>query len=159
MVARTWDDAGVGGGGAGKRRGGQHLTAAVLAAEEARAWPIVRAVCTYYDLAPHRVLSRARDPLLVEARTVAMRLLVEDLGMGPSAVGRVTGRDHSTVLHHMGRLASSHVWTQEACEALADLRAQLQRQLPHPPDLWSGGSRRPEAGWGPPVLARRAVGS
>ncbi len=56
-----------------------------------------------YDVSPATLLFRRHDPLLVEARRVAMGLLAE-WGLGPCWIGKVLHRDHSTVLHHLAVL-------------------------------------------------------
>jgi chromosomal replication initiation ATPase DnaA len=96
-----------------------------------------------YDLATHTValvadaygvslaslIAPGREPLLVEARRVAMQLLAER-GLGASSIGRMVGRDHSTVLHHLALLRQSP--TPEEQEMLADLRVAVARNVRWP---------------------------
>ncbi len=86
---------------------------------------VVREVCAYYDVKERRLVSTCREPLLVEARRVIITILAEDVGLGPSEIARLVHRDHSTVLHHLGRTGWDVRWSPEAASALADVRAAL----------------------------------
>ena len=83
----------------------------------AGAQAIVERVARAYALTPEKLLSGDRHALLVEARRVAMQLLRER-GMDVVTIGRVIGRDHSTVLHHLGLIQHSPTPDERAMLAL-----------------------------------------
>ncbi len=60
---------------------------------------IVMAVADAFGVTTHRLTGPGRLPEMVDARKVAIWLLARR-GLGPTAIGRLIGRDHSTVLHH-----------------------------------------------------------
>ncbi len=84
----------------------------------------VARVAQAYGISPTTLTSRRRDPLLVEARRVAMGLLAER-GLGPCWIGKVLHRDHSTVLHHLAVLREQRSAQEQ--EMLCDLRASSRR--------------------------------
>jgi len=86
----------------------------------------VTRVARAYGISPATLLSRRRDPLLVEARRVAMGLLAER-GLGPCWIGKVLARDHSTVLHHLAVLREGR--SPQEQEMLSDLRASTRRVM------------------------------
>ncbi len=63
----------------------------------------VARVAQAYSISPATLTSQRRDPLLVEARRVAIALLAER-GLGPCWISKVVHRDHSTVLRHLAVL-------------------------------------------------------
>ena len=81
---------------------------------------VVAHVAHAYGFSPAALSAPGRDRLRVEARRVAMQLLAER-GLGSAHIGRIIGRDHSTVLHHLA-LLRAHC-TPEEQEMLADLRS------------------------------------
>ncbi len=89
---------------------------------------IVARVAQAYGVSPATLVSRRRDPLLVEARRVAMGLLAER-GLGPCWIGTVLAHDHSTVLHHLAVLREGR--SAEEQEMLSDLRVST-RSAPSP---------------------------
>ena len=51
----------------------------------------------------HELLGRGRTKKVAQARQVAMYLLMYELEMSPTQVGRLLGgRDHATVIHGVG---------------------------------------------------------
>ena len=84
----------------------------------------VALVAEAYEISLAELIAPGRDPLHVEARRVAMQLLAER-GLGASSIGRVIGRDHSTVLHHLAVLRERP--TPEEQEMLSDLRRTIAR--------------------------------
>jgi chromosomal replication initiation ATPase DnaA len=60
---------------------------------------IVAAVATTFGVSKEFLTGPGRLPEMVDARKVAIRLLARR-GLGSTAIGRLIGRDHSTVLHH-----------------------------------------------------------
>ncbi len=81
-------------------------------------------VAQAYGISSARLLAPGRDPLLVEARRVAMLLLAER-GMGATHIGRLIRRDHSTVLHHLAVIRQRP--TPEEREMLSDLRVATRQ--------------------------------
>jgi len=60
---------------------------------------VLRAVCAEYGMSSDRLLSTDRRATVTQARQISMLLLREDAGLTVACIGRVLGRDHSTVLH------------------------------------------------------------
>ncbi len=83
----------------------------------------VARVAQAYGVSHTTLISRRRNPLLVEARRVAMSLLAER-GLGPCWIGKVLARDHSTVLHHLAVLREGR--SAEEQEMLSDLRVSIR---------------------------------
>jgi len=118
---------------------------------------IVARVAQAYGVSPATLVSRRRDPLLVEARRVVMGLVAER-GLGPCWIGKVLHRDHRTVLHHLVVLRPGR--SAEEQEMLSDLRVSI-RSAPSPDP--QGGRVRTEHSalplhgqQGPPSSPRRA---
>ncbi len=62
-------------------------------------------VAQFYGLAADQILGRNRTAAVAQARQVTMYLLVNELGMSPTGAGRfLAGRNHSTVIHGVGRI-------------------------------------------------------
>ena len=61
---------------------------------------VLQRVASQYGLSGEQILGRSRTANIAEARQVIMYLLVAELGLTPTHVGRfLGGRNHSTVIH------------------------------------------------------------
>lgn len=60
-------------------------------------------VADAYYVRPEEILCPGRQDFMVEARQVLIAVL-ERQGLSVAAIGRLVGRDHSTVLHHLSYL-------------------------------------------------------
>ena len=66
---------------------------------------VLSKVARHYGLSAEQILGRNRTATVALARQVAMYLLVSELGMTPTGVGRfLAGRNHSTVIHGIARV-------------------------------------------------------
>jgi len=66
---------------------------------------IIEEVSRYYKITPEDVLGRSRTQKISQARQVVMYLLIYELEMSPTQVGRLLGgRDHATVIHGAGKV-------------------------------------------------------
>lgn len=66
---------------------------------------IVTAVAEFYGLSSGELLARGRRKPVALARQIAMYLLIYELELAPTQVGRLLGgRDHSTVIHGAGKI-------------------------------------------------------
>ena len=66
---------------------------------------IIEEVSHYYKITPGDVLGRSRTQRIAQARQVAMYLLIYELELSPTQVGRLLGgRDHATVIHGAGKI-------------------------------------------------------
>jgi chromosomal replication initiation ATPase DnaA len=81
---------------------------------------IVAAVADTFGVTPQVLTGRSRTPEMIDARKVAIRLLARH-GLGPTAISRLVGRDHSTVLHHQHTRLSDEQRT-----VLTDLARELR---------------------------------
>lgn len=66
---------------------------------------ILTEVATYFEIQVDDLLSRSRRRKFSLPRQVAMYLLIHEIGLAPTHVGRILGgRDHSTVIHGAGKI-------------------------------------------------------
>ena len=66
---------------------------------------IIQAVSQNFRLSPGDLLGRSRTKKTAQARQVAMYLLIYELELSPTQVGRLLGgRDHATVIHGAGKI-------------------------------------------------------
>lgn len=66
---------------------------------------ILSEVAGYYGLAVEDLMTRNRRRAVSVPRQVAMYLLIHEIGLPPTQVGRLLGgRDHSTVIHGAGKI-------------------------------------------------------
>ena len=66
---------------------------------------ILEAVARYYGLEAKTLIARGRTKKVSRARQVAMYLLIYELEMSPTQVGRfLGGRDHATIIHGAGKI-------------------------------------------------------
>jgi chromosomal replication initiation ATPase DnaA len=72
---------------------------------------VVGAVAGLYEMHEATLTGTRKPADQVEARRIACQILYEQ-GYGESAIGRVIGRDHSTVVHSLRRL-ERHMSPQE----------------------------------------------
>ena len=66
---------------------------------------IIEEVSHYYKITSQDVLGRSRTQKIAQARQVAMYLLIYELELSPTQVGRLLGgRDHATVIYGAGKI-------------------------------------------------------
>ena len=66
---------------------------------------IIEEVASFYKLSPRDLLGRSRTQKIALARQVAMYLLIYELELSPTQVGRLLGgRDHATIIHGAGKV-------------------------------------------------------
>ena len=66
---------------------------------------ILEAVSNHFRVGTDSLLARGRTQKIAHARQVAMYLLINELEMTPTQVGRLLGgRDHATVIHGAGKI-------------------------------------------------------
>ena len=66
---------------------------------------ILSEVASYYGVQVDELLARSRKRTVSVPRQVAMYLLIHEIGLPPTQVGRLLGgRDHSTVIHGAGKI-------------------------------------------------------
>jgi len=96
------------------------------AAAESSGWPapatILLHVAQVYGLFLRGSGAKRRDPYTVEAKRTAIHLLSAS-GLGPMAIGRVMGLDHSTVHHHLRHVELDA----DQRRLLVDLEGELRR--------------------------------
>ena len=88
---------------------------------------VVRAAGDAFGVERDGLLSVGRTATVVHARQVTMYLLHVDAGLTFAQIGRALARDHSTVLHGYGRIATAIAAGDAACgEAVAAVREALR---------------------------------
>ena len=66
---------------------------------------IIKTVSREFKVSPDDLLGRSRKQKIAQARQVAMYLLIYELELSPTQVGRLLGgRDHATVIHGAGKI-------------------------------------------------------
>ena len=66
---------------------------------------ILSEVASYFEIKVDDLLARSRKRTVSVPRQVAMYLLIHEIGLPPTQVGRLLGgRDHSTVIHGAGKI-------------------------------------------------------
>jgi len=70
---------------------------------------IVRHVCENHDISVMDLRGRGRTKVLVQARREISLILRRDLGMSFPAIGRVLGRDHTSIMALLGRISHKRV--------------------------------------------------
>jgi chromosomal replication initiator protein len=84
---------------------GNLLSTSILERPDAQS--IVREVCNYFSLPQGQLLAKTRVRKISMARQIAMYLLINELNMSPTDIGRLLGgRDHATVIHGAGRISA-----------------------------------------------------
>ncbi len=67
----------------------------------------IEAVCTYFHIRPTQIKGKKRDQSVVLPRQILMYLLRTELGVSLAGIGDIIGgRDHTTVLHAVGKISS-----------------------------------------------------
>jgi chromosomal replication initiation ATPase DnaA len=75
---------------------------------------ILVAVADKFNLPPADLAKRTYDHRISRARQTYMYVLREAKGYSSKEIGRVVGRDHSTVLHGWARVEKDPIWKAEA---------------------------------------------
>jgi chromosomal replication initiator protein len=92
---------------------------------KAKPTEIIKAVARYYSLGKRQLLSNTRARPVARPRQILMYLLRRELELPLDEVGRLIGRDHTTVMHAVDKvtqLASSDVKTRED---IAGIKSQV----------------------------------
>lgn len=88
---------------------------------------IQRAVCRKYGVTLNDMKSERRTQNIVEPRQVAMYLCKELTGRSYPEIGRrFGGRDHTTAIHAVRKIAARCVSTPEFAGIVAELKAELR---------------------------------
>ena len=96
------------------------MTPATSGTGHARVEQIIALAADYLDVDWESLRGRRRDQYIVEARHLLCYLL-DRAGYTRAAISRLLGRDHSTIIHAIGRI--------ERSEALADEGRRLVRTV------------------------------
>jgi chromosomal replication initiator protein len=83
-------------------RGGEEIRPRANIAPDA----IVQAVCAYFNVSKRALLGPARARIVARPRQMLMYLLRTETGMPLEEVGRMVGRDHSTVIHAVDKITA-----------------------------------------------------
>lgn len=104
---------------------------------------IVRKVCEQFDVTPAELFGKSKASKYATARQAAMSFL-NLCNMGPTAIGRVFDRDHTTVLHavekHTERMQEDKVYRTKIMKIAADMMPGKEAATRHP--LPEGAMRR-----------------
>jgi hypothetical protein len=92
-----------------------------------RAPLIIAMVAAHYGLTRAEITSANRTPMYLMPRYIAMYLCIRYLGMSSRAVGRLFGRDHSTVLSALrkcrARLADDEKYAADVAEFVRQIES------------------------------------
>ena len=87
---------------------------------------VLVAVANHYDMTKEQILGRSRTAVVAQARQVAMYLLSEEMGMTPTDIGRALGgRNHSTVIHGVGKIRDAIVTDERLRHAVNAIKDAL----------------------------------
>lgn len=87
---------------------------------------ILDAVASYYELTPEALEGKRRDRKTALARQMAMYLLREQNHCSLSEIGKILGgRDHTTVLHGCGKIASEASINPQLAKSVEELHEAL----------------------------------
>lgn len=67
---------------------------------------VIEVVCKHFNVSKKAILGPARSRIIARPRQILMYLLRIELGLALEEVGRIVGRDHSTVIHAVDRITS-----------------------------------------------------
>lgn len=65
---------------------------------------VIDAICTHYSIGKRALLGKGRSKMIAHPRQVLMYILRNDLNLPLEEVGRLIGRDHSTVIHGVDKI-------------------------------------------------------
>ncbi len=103
-------------------RGGKPKESSFLHAED-----VVEGVCNFYNIKATQLKGPKRDASLVKARQVAMYLLKKELGLTLVEIGNVLGgRDHTTVMHGIGKVEGQLVEKSRVSEEIVGISRSLR---------------------------------
>lgn len=90
---------------------------------------IINAICSYYNIKQTQLKGTKRDASLVTARHVCMFLLKEEVGLPFVEIGNLLGgRDHTTVMHGVGKIRKLFETNTKTHEEIAYIKRQLQEE-------------------------------
>ena len=75
-----------------------------LAPKQTSPSDVIDAVCKHYSVSRRAIMGKARSRIIARPRQVLMYLLRTELGLPLEEVGRLVGRDHSTVIHGVDKI-------------------------------------------------------
>lgn len=81
---------------------------------------VIDAICEHYSIGKRGLLGQSRSKMLSHPRQVLMYILRVELKLPLEEIGRLVGRDHSTVIHGVDKI------TQMAAESV-DIREDISR--------------------------------
>lgn len=88
---------------------------------------VIKSICEFYDIKPTQLKGVKRDAKLVRARQVCMYVFKNEGGLTYSEIGNLLGgRDHTTIMHGVGKienLIESKEYTEEAL-GIKDFRGE-----------------------------------
>ena len=87
---------------------------------------IVDAVCKFYNIKKEELLARKRTKEIAQARQVAMYLISEMLDMPHEAVGRIFGKDHSTVTYAKAKVNEDMNANKKFATEINDIRQMVK---------------------------------
>ncbi|MBO4510681.1 MAG: chromosomal replication initiator protein DnaA, partial [Lachnospiraceae bacterium] len=67
----------------------------------------ISVVAEHFHFSPNDILSSKRDKAIAIPRQIAMYLSSEYTNSTTSKIGEIFGRDHSTVIHNVGKIADN----------------------------------------------------
>ncbi len=94
---------------------------------------IVNAVCRECGIKKSSLLGRAKSDYYVRPRQLAMLVIRELLPQASAPdIGRIFGRDHTTILHGIKRARERIDWCDDTREAYVAIRAELGVPMEEP---------------------------
>lgn len=83
---------------------------------------IIDGICKYYQIGKRSLLSNSRARTLARPRQILMYILRTDLQIPLEEIGRIVGRDHSTVMHAVEKITQLNITDVHIREDISKIR-------------------------------------
>ena len=107
----------------------ERITKEVVDSEKAYAPEyIIGKIAEYYNVMPEEITGKGKTKNISSARQIAIYLIRSMTGMTLEDIGKIFGRDHSTVLHSIRKVEESLPTDPEVADIVRDITANLSNK-------------------------------
>lgn len=86
---------------------------------------IINAVCDYFSISTEEIKGKKKSKEIVEPRMMAIYLINELLGLPLVTIGKIFGRDHTTIIHARDKITEMQRTDNKTRTILNDLNAKI----------------------------------
>lgn len=86
---------------------------------------VIDVICNHYSIGKRALLGKGRSKMMVHPRQVLMYLLRTELNLPLEEVGRLVGRDHTTVMHGVDKIAQLAAGSVDIREDISRIKGAL----------------------------------